>query len=134
MATCGRVPVAGLVPSDGRDRESPGGGHGVHFGSVDRETPLVVLAVVGRGVLVGQLVGADQRLGKRRRRGQMRALGHETVLGVGVVFHLVDHAVRAGVRVVPLRGLCLVLGARVLQLSGFASRDTVTGLVAAISA
>lgn len=102
----------------------------VPFGADDRETPLVVLSCVGGGVLVGQFVGADQRLWEWWRCGQMRSLGDETVLGVGEVFHLVDDAIGAGVQVVSLSHLSLGFGARVLQVSRFSGRDSVSGLVA----
>lgn len=61
----------------------------------------------------------------------MCSLGDETVVSVCEVFHLVDNAVWAGVQIVPLGYLSLGLGAWVLQVSGFAGRDSVSGLVAA---
>lgn len=61
----------------------------------------------------------------------MSSLGDETVFGVGEVFHLVHDAVRAGVQKVSLGHLSLGFGARVLQVSGLAGRNSVAGLVAA---
>lgn len=102
------------------------------FGGVDRETPLVVLSGVGGGVLVSQFVGPDECLGQWWWGRQMRSLGDETVLGVGVVFHLVHDTVGAGVQVVSLGDLSLRFGTGVLQVSGFSGGDSVTGLVAVI--
>lgn len=102
------------------------------FGGVDRETPLVVLSGVGGGVLVSQFVGPDECLGQWWWGRQMRSLGDETVLGVGVVFHLVHDTVGAGVQVVSLSDLSLRFCTGVLQVSGFSGGDSVTGLVAVI--
>lgn len=63
----------------------------------------------------------------------MSSLSDETSVGVGVIFHLVHDSVESGVYVVSLGHLSFLLGAWVLQVSGFSDGDSVSGLVTAVA-